>query len=123
MKSIIISLTIFMNLSITSFALGAEWSVSWSGKDDKFQSVTIIDEQELPFTVGRFKCKASKINLDKIYNDVFERRTVSCQMSKDTFVSTDLSYNVKSNTCNDTRALAVYDKDKVYFISLFVQCR
>jgi hypothetical protein len=117
-------LMVIMFSYLTSLsAFGAEWLVGWADTGGKNKSIAISDDQEYPFKVGRFNCKASKITLEKIYGEVFEHRYVSCQMSKDTYVSTDLSYNIKSSTCMDTRSLTIYDKDNIYIASLFVKCK
>jgi len=112
-----------MNLLATIPALGAEWSVGWTGTDGRFQQLTMADDKDYQFYMDRFLCKASKITLDNISNEVFERRTVACQVSKDTYVSTDLSYNMNGKTCMDTRTMTIYDKDKIFMASLFVKCK
>jgi len=119
-KVSIMVLLIAFSVSLSSY--GAEWSVVWNGTDGKSRNLSMSDDQEYPFTMGRFKCKSSKVILDKIYGEVFERRIISCQVSKDTYVSTDLSYNIKSKICMDTRSLTIFDKDKIYLASLFVNC-
>ncbi len=115
-------MTMVMSLSATC-ASGAEWSVGWSGVDGRFQQLSVAGDKDLQFYVDRFLCKVSKITLDNIKDDVFERRTLACQMSKDTYVSTDLAYNLNGKTCTDTRSLTIYDKDKIYLASLVVKCK
>jgi len=121
-KQIIVIIILLLSLAAT-FALGAEWSVGWSGADRGLEQLTMADDKDYQFKMDRFLCKASKIRLVNIQNEIFERRTVACQMSKDTYVSTDLSYNMNGKTCMDTQSLSVYDKDKIYIASLFVRCK
>jgi hypothetical protein len=121
MRLTLTCITLLMSLSST-FAFGAEWSVGWSGADGRLQQLTLADK-DLQFYMDRFLCKASKITLDNINDEVFERRTVACQVSKDTYVSTYLAYNLNGKTCMDTQSLTIYDKDKVYVASLFVKCK
>lgn len=102
---------------------GAEWAVGWSGTDGRFQQQTMADDKAYQFAMDRFICKASKISLDSVQNEIFERRSVACQMSEDTYVSTDLSYNMNGKTCMDTQSLTIYYKDKIYIASLFVKCK
>lgn len=121
MRLTILCITMFISLSST-FAFGAEWSVGWSGADGRFQQLTLTDK-DLQFYMDRFLCKASKITFDNINEEIFERRTVACQVSKDTYVSTYLAHNLNGKTCTDTQSLTIYDKDKVYIASLFVKCK
>lgn len=121
MRLTLLCMTLFMSIPSTS-AFGAEWSVGWNGAGGRFQQLTLTDK-DLQFYMDRFLCKASKVTLDNINDDVFERRTVACHISEDTYVSTYLAYNLKGKTCMDTQSLTIYDKDKVYIASLFVKCK
>lgn len=111
---------ILLTLSTASSAFGADWSVSWTGIDEKHDYQKLADEQEYQFTIARFHCNVSKIALDKIYNDVFERRYLSCSISRDTSVLVDLSYNVRSADYDDARTLVIRDKGKTFIATLFV---
>jgi len=121
-KRIILVIILLLSLAAT-FALGAEWSVGWSGADRGFEQLTMADDKDYQFKVDRFLCKASKISLVNIQNEIFESRFISCQIAKETYVSTDLSYNMNGQTCMDTRSLIIYDIDKTYVASLFVKCK
>jgi hypothetical protein len=73
-------LTLLATLSITLSAFAAEWSVGWTGADEKHQIQRITDDQEFQFTMAKFQCKVSKIAFDKISNEIFERRYLSCSI-------------------------------------------
>lgn len=122
MRLTIFFITMLISLSVTS-AFGAEWSVTWSGADDRVQQLDLASDKDYQFVMDRFLCKASKLTIANIQNEVFERRTVACQVSKDTYVSTELSFNTDGKICKDTRSLTIYDKDKIYVASLFVRCK
>jgi 3'-phosphoadenosine 5'-phosphosulfate sulfotransferase (PAPS reductase)/FAD synthetase len=113
-------LILLATLSITLSAFGADWSVGWTGADEKNEHQKITDEQEFQFMMAKFHCKVSKIVLDKVYNEIFERRYLSCSISKDTAVSVDLSYNVRSKDYADSRSLVIYNKDKTLVATLIV---
>jgi len=113
-------LTLLATLSITLSAFGAEWSVGWTGADEKHQIQRITDDQEFQFTMAKFQCKVSKIALDKLSNEIFERRYLSCSISKDTTVSIDLSYNVRSKDYADARSLFIDNDGKTFIATLFV---
>jgi hypothetical protein len=122
MRLILLSITVLMSL-LATFADAAEWSVGWSGTDGRFQQLDMAGEKDYQFVLDRFLCKVSKITLANVQNEVFERRTVACQVSKDTYVSTDLSFNINGKTCTDTQSLTIYDKDEIHIASLFVKCK
>lgn len=113
-------LILLATLSITLSAFGADWSVGWTGAEEKHQYQKITDEQEFQFTMVKFRCRVSKIVLDKIYNEIFERRYLSCTISKDTMVSIDLSYNVKHTDYADARSLIIDNKGKRLIATLMV---
>ena len=113
---IVVSVILFTTLP----AFGADWSVSWTGADNKHHNQKIADEQEYQFTMDKYRCKVSKINLDKIYSEIFERRYLSCSILKDTSVSIELSYNVKSTNYNDARSLFIDKNGKTLITTLFV---
>jgi 3'-phosphoadenosine 5'-phosphosulfate sulfotransferase (PAPS reductase)/FAD synthetase len=113
-------LILLATLSITLSAFGADWSVGWTGADEKHQYQKITDEQEFQFTMAKFHCKVSKIALDKVYNEIFERRYLSCSISKDTTVSIDLSYNVRSKDYVDAHSLFIDNNGKTSIATLTV---
>jgi hypothetical protein len=104
----------------TLSAFGADWSVGWTGADGKDHNQLLSDEREYQFTLDKFPCKVSKIALNKIYNEIFERRYLSCSISKNTSVSIELSYNVKSKDYHDARSLFIDRNGKTLITTLFV---
>lgn len=116
-----VQILIFLaTLSFTLSAFGADWSVGWTGADEKPQYQKIADEQEFQFTMAKYNCKVSKVFFDKIYNEMFERRYLSCSISKDTKVSIELSYNVKSKDYADAHSLFIDNNGKVLIATLAV---
>lgn len=107
-------------LSTAVAAFGADWSVSWTGPDETNHYQKIADEQEFSFTMTKFQCKVSKISFNKIKNEIFERRYLSCSISKDTSVSIDLSYNVRRKDFHDARSLFIDNNGKTSIVTLFV---
>lgn len=114
------ALMFFMICSFTLPAFAADWAVSWTGTDGKHHSQTIDDEQEFEFTAVKFPCWVSKMNLSKVYKEIFERRTLSCWITKDTVVSTYLSYNVRSKDYMDERSLMIDNNGKKSVVMLIV---
>ncbi len=111
---------ILITLSITLSAFGADWSVSWTDTNEKNHYQKIADEKEYQFTMAKYDCKVSKIALEKIYNEIFERRYLSCLISKDTSVSIDLSYNIKNKDYHEARSLFIDNNGKTFIVTLFV---